>query len=125
MCDCNVGCTDGCSCQRVPDGHIAVVANGFSILEMDLDDEENFLASGNILEVAERNNLWKKDSGRPFNFLQAYGADIKRQGFMITRRQWRIFSLAAPSWADEMSPFTDSKGTFGFGKDGKQPYPFR
>lgn len=44
--------------QRVPKGHVAVVANQFIIRTVDLSDTENFLGSDNLLEVAERAGLW-------------------------------------------------------------------
>lgn len=45
-------------------------------------------------------------------------------GFACTRRVWRVFTLAAPSLLSSFSPYTDGLGTFGFGHDGLQPYPF-
>jgi dipeptidase len=33
-------------------------------------------------------------------------------------------TLAAPSLRPIFSPYTDSFSTFGFGPDGKEPYPF-
>ena len=47
-------------CQKVPEGHVAAVANGFVIKEVDLEDEENFMGSDNLYEVAERAGLWQK-----------------------------------------------------------------
>ena len=41
---------------------------------------------------------------------------------MCTRRVWRVFTLAAPSL--QLSPYTDTFGTFGYGLDGSLPYPF-
>jgi dipeptidase len=43
---------------------------------------------------------------------------------MCTRRVWRVFTLAAPSLVSILSPYTDTFGSFGFGPDGSQPYPF-
>lgn len=110
--------------QRVPDDHIAVVANQFVIGEVDMSDKTNFLGSDNIHEIAIRNKLWDPKSGNPFNFQMTYGTDRHAQGFGCTRRVWRVMTLAAPSLLPIFSAYTDGKGTFGFGKDGKQPYPF-
>lgn len=41
---------------------------------------------------------------------------------MVTRRTWRVFTLAAPSI--QLNPLTDSVGSFGYGPDGKDRYPF-
>ena len=46
--------------QRVPEGHISAVANGFVIKEVDLTDTENFMGSSNLYDVAERAGLWTK-----------------------------------------------------------------
>eukprot|EP01041_Mallomonas_annulata_P009869 gene9869-20534_t len=118
----------GASCiwvaQRVPDGHITAVANQFVIGEIDLTDSTNFLASDNVFEVAIRNNLWRPASGKPFHFASIYGIDKLDQAPACTRRIWRIFTLAAPSLLPLFSPYTDTYGSFGYGTDGTQPYPF-
>jgi dipeptidase len=110
--------------RRVPEDHITAVANQFVITQINLDDKENYMASANIFEVAIRANLWTPESNVPFNFAQVYGAPIKKEGFMVTRRIWRIFTLAAPSLLPILSPYTDDFATFGFGPDGLEPYPF-
>lgn len=108
--------------QRLPDDHITVIANQFIIQEIDLSDPDNFMASANIFEVAERTKLWDSKGDIPFNFLHIYG---KNQGGLSqgsTRRMWRGFTMAAPSLS--ISPFTDNFATFGFGPNLDQPYPF-
>lgn len=108
--------------QRVPDDHITVVPNQFIIREVNLDDHDNYMASANIYDVAIRNNLWKPESGSPFNYLNIYGWDIGSEGYLLTRRTWRVFTLASPNI--QLNPLTDSFGSFGYGPDGKNPYPF-
>ncbi len=114
--------------QRVPDEHITAVANQFVIGNIDFADRQTFLYSDNIVSAAEKNHLWtntsKSGTANPFNFLQVYGLNIKSVGYQCTRRVWRIFTLAAPSLLTIFSPYSDSFGTFGFGADGKSPYPF-
>eukprot|EP00602_Paraphysomonas_sp_CaronLab_P001527 CAMPEP_0185030236 /NCGR_PEP_ID=MMETSP1103-20130426/17058_1 /TAXON_ID=36769 /ORGANISM="Paraphysomonas bandaiensis, Strain Caron Lab Isolate" /LENGTH=696 /DNA_ID=CAMNT_0027565273 /DNA_START=81 /DNA_END=2171 /DNA_ORIENTATION=- len=107
--------------QRVPDDHISALANQFVITEIDVEDTENYLASKNVFEVAIRANLWDPSKG-PFNYLKAYGIDEGAMGHGITRRVWRVFTMADPSLP--LSPFTDAYGSYGFGKDGNKPYPF-
>jgi dipeptidase len=108
--------------QRVPNDHITAVANQFVIGEIDLSDKANYLGSSNLLTIAAANGLWEPST--PFHFAKVYGLDIAGQSMMCTRRIWRIFTLAAPSLLDKLSPFTDSWGTFGYGLDGTEPYPF-
>lgn len=107
--------------QKVPDDHITAVANQFVIGEIDLG-KDDFLGSTNIYSVAERNNLWSASSGVPFHWSRVYGNDRGKSAMGCTRRIWRVFTLAAPSL--QLSPFTDGLATFGFGPDGRQPYPF-
>ena len=108
--------------QRVPDDHITAVANQFVIGQVDLTDKKNFLSSSNMLTIAAANGLW--DTTQPFHFAKAYGQAIYGQSMECTRRVWRVFTLAAPSLLPQFSAFTDSWGTFGFGVELDQPYPF-
>lgn len=79
---------------RIPDDEIAVSANSHRILELDLDDPDNFLASDNIHSLAEEMGWWDSASGKPFRFAYAY-AD--RTSLYSRRREWRALSLLAPS----------------------------
>lgn len=79
---------------RIPDDEIAVSANAHRILEVDLDDPEHYLASENVLTLAQEMGWWDPDSGEPFRFAYAY-AD--RSSMYSRRREWRALSLLAPS----------------------------
>lgn len=79
---------------RIPDDEIAVSANSHRILELDLDDEENYMASDNIHSLAEEMGWWDSGTGEPFQFAYAY-AD--RTSLYSRRREWRALSLLAPS----------------------------
>ncbi len=82
--------------QRVPDDEIGVSANAGRIREIDLADPERFLASANVLSLAEEMGYWSKASGRPFEFCYAYNPD-SRTSLYCRRREWRVLSLLAPS----------------------------
>eukprot|EP01041_Mallomonas_annulata_P004646 gene4647-9217_t len=88
--------------QRVPDDHIAVVANQFIIRYID-PNSNDFMYSSNLWDVAERNGFWKKEDGL-LDFLKTYGP-IQARAVGITRREWRVMSLMAPSL--NLSPYTD------------------
>jgi len=62
--------------------------------------------------------------GIPFNFKHIYGTNRVDEGPLCHRRVWRVFTLAAPSLLATFSPYTDNTASFGFGPDGKDPYPF-
>lgn len=89
--------------QRVPDDHIAAVANQFVIREID-PHSEDFMYSSNIWDVAERQGFWKKSDGK-LDFLKTY-APMRAHSIYSTRRVWRVFTLAAPN--ANISPYTDS-----------------
>jgi len=79
--------------QRVPDGEISVNANASRIRQIDLDDDDYFLASKNVYTVAQDSGWWHPDDGA-FEFCYAYAL---RNSFAARRREWRVLSLAAPS----------------------------
>jgi len=81
--------------QRVPDGHVTVVANAARIGEIDLGQPDRFMASKNVVELARRRGWWDPKQG-PFRFYAAYNPD-GRTSFAATRREWRVLSLLAPS----------------------------
>lgn len=80
--------------QRVPDDHVAVNANASTIKEIDLKDQDHFMASENIYSVAEEAGWWS--DGEPFLFCYAY-APNSRTSLAARRREWRVFDLLAPS----------------------------
>ncbi len=96
-----VGCGADCigavwAAQRIPDGHIGVVANASRIMEIDLDNEDMFMASDNVFSVATENGWWDPGSGKPFMFCYAYDP-AGRRSMAARRREWRVFDLVAPS----------------------------
>ncbi len=80
--------------QRVPDDEISVNANASRILEIDPDDEDYFLVSDNIYEVALDKGWW--DGEEPFRFAYAYAPE-SRTSLASRRREWRVLDLVAPS----------------------------
>jgi dipeptidase len=83
--------------QRLQDTHVVVVANGFVIREMALDDPDRFLASENVLSFAAEMGWW--EPGKPFDFTAAYAAPTPDpvRALYMGRRIWRVFDLVAPS----------------------------
>ncbi len=82
--------------QRVPDDHVGVNANASTIKEINLKNKDYFMASKNIYSVAEEMGFWSKKSGIIFKFNHIY-APHSRKSVAARRREWRIFSLIAPS----------------------------
>ena len=82
--------------QRVPDDHVSVVANSSRIGRLELANADFFLASGNVVQLAEQLGYWDPKAGEPFCFYTAYNPD-GRTSFASTRREWRVLDLLAPS----------------------------
>ncbi|GMI40632.1 hypothetical protein TrCOL_g10016 [Triparma columacea] len=89
--------------QRVPEGHVTVVANGFVIKEFDLTDSDNFLGSDNLYEVAERAGLWTP--GEHMSYLEVFGMNRGHLSTYVNRRMWRVLDMVAPSL--KLSPHSD------------------
>lgn len=89
--------------KRVPDGHVAVVANQFVIRRLVLNDEDNFLFSTNIHEVAARAGLWHREvHGYPLDFTATFALDNGVLSPYSNRRVWRVFTIVAPSLASSL-----------------------
>ena len=81
--------------ERVPDDEVGVSANAGRIRTIDPANKDYFMASGNVLAVAESMGFWSKASGRPFEFCYAFDPD-SRTNLYCRRREWRVLSLLAP-----------------------------
>ncbi|KNC87331.1 hypothetical protein SARC_00572 [Sphaeroforma arctica JP610] len=89
--------------QRVPDNHVAVVANAFTIQEVPyvapeaLDTRaDGFLHSANMYQEARSAGLWKGMEGRDkFSFQRVFGSESKPM-YATVRMQW-IYTNVAPS----------------------------
>lgn len=76
--------------QRIPDDHVGVSANLARIGEIDITDKENFMASENVFDAAQKLGYW--DGKSTFKFWKAYSKD---KPFSI--REWFVLSSVAPS----------------------------
>ncbi|CAD7923202.1 unnamed protein product [Amoebophrya sp. A25] len=103
--------------QRVPDGHVAPVANHFVIHHVDCDDSANFLCGENLFSTAKKRNLW--DGKTTFDFERIYSPDprlyLPRGSIAIpyynTQRVFRVYELLAPSLK---FPLTNDTRTYPF-----------
>ncbi len=78
--------------QRVPDGQVSCSANRSRIGSVDLANSDEFLASPNVLTLAEELGLWSP--GTPFVWYDVYGVPGNRENSL---REWRALSAVAPS----------------------------
>jgi len=101
--------------QRVPTDHVVAIGNAFSIRKMNLSDNEHFLFSPGVANLAKEMGWWsaaEESSPDTFDFFGSYGylptADKQLDPIMAQamdnklsyysgRRMWRIFNLLSPS----------------------------
>jgi dipeptidase len=84
--------------QRVKDQEIAVVANMFTIRDVDLTDTQgqHFLYSDSMVSIALEKGWWKESDGA-FDFTRIYSyGEYYAQGYS-SNRMWRAMDLLAPS----------------------------
>jgi dipeptidase len=81
--------------KRVPDTDMTVVANMFTIREVDFNDKDNYILSPNLIDAAKEHGWWKE--GEPFDFTKMYSAGEYAHKYYSGRRMWGGFRLAAPS----------------------------
>jgi len=80
--------------RRVPDDKVFVGANRSRLGVLDFDDPDT-LVSTNITAWPEQLGLWSE--GEEFNFTDIFNPTPYGYMFYASRREWRAFSLIAPS----------------------------
>lgn len=90
---------------RIPDDHVGVSANIPRIAELNLDDPDHYMASDNVISLAQEMGWYDPAAGEPFKWWKAYSG---RKPFSM--REFFILSTMAPSLnldmnADEL-PFS-------------------
>jgi dipeptidase len=74
--------------QRVPDDEVAIIANTYSVHEVNLSDEDHFLASESLIDYAVSRGWYNPDEKQPFDFAAAFAdpeAALDSSNFC---RQW-------------------------------------
>lgn len=82
--------------RRVPDGDVSVSANRSRIGKLQLDDTENYMASENVISLAEKMGWYEPEKSQSFRFNDVY--DPIGEGYYryTRRREWRVLSLLSP-----------------------------
>jgi dipeptidase len=62
--------------QRVDDNEVAMVANTYTIRQIDLSNKDKFLSSGNIIEYAQSRGWYKPERDGPFDFAVVYANPV-------------------------------------------------
>jgi dipeptidase len=89
--------------KRVPEDHVAVIANSIIIGDIDFDDEENFLVSKNLPTTLKNFGLYNTQKGQ-LNYAQTVRASLQNLSWYDTLRRWRIYTRIAPSGLSEWEP---------------------
>jgi len=87
-----VGCGKYWGAQRVPDDEVAFVPNYISIREMDLEDDDNFLACPNLVQHAIDEGWYDPTSG-PFDFAKVYNTEDTQTSLGNKLRHWGALRL--------------------------------
>ena len=73
--------------QRVADDQVAMIANTYTIREVDLSDTANFLGSKDILEYARSRGWYNPQTDDAFDFASAYANPISARSLSNLGRQ--------------------------------------
>ena len=74
--------------RRVPDDEVAMVANTYTIREVDLEDRENCLASSDIVSYAKSRGWYDPQGAGTFDFAAAYANPAAASNPNNSGRQW-------------------------------------
>ncbi len=74
--------------QRVGDERIAMVANTYTVRQVDLSDTNNFLASDDIIEYAVKRGWYDPKENKPFDFAAVYANPRAASNPSNSGRQW-------------------------------------
>ena len=93
--------------QRVPDNHVMILPNNYTIEEIDLDDTENFMGSPDIIDYAITKGWYDPEKDGDFNFRNAYAAENSLSHPGNTSRAWGAYHMFnMPFGIDDPFPFS-------------------
>lgn len=81
--------------QRVPDDQVAFIPNYYTIKEIDLTDNENFLASKDLIPYAQRRGWYNQNTDGKFNFAKVYSSERNLTSMANIGRMWIGVGLLA------------------------------
>ncbi|NIP27051.1 MAG: hypothetical protein GWN67_29015 [Phycisphaerae bacterium] len=94
--------------QRVGNDKVAMVANTYTVHQVDLSDRDNFLASKDIIKYAVSRGWYKPEEDGPFDFARAYANPKSASSLSNFGRQWSGLSyiIAEPIPIGSNLPFS-------------------
>lgn len=93
--------------QRIPDDHAAVIANCYTIGNINLGDTKNFLGSKDIIRYAVKRGWYTPEKDGEFHFAKTYAAPETTRDNQNSLRLWRGINLLSKKKykIDEPLPF--------------------
>lgn len=82
--------------QRLPEDHVAVVANYMIIRRVDPDDSDNFMVSTHLFERLKQLGLYDGPVAE-FDWQRVMGGTLRNLQMYDLLRRWRVYSRIAPS----------------------------
>ena len=79
--------------QRIPDEHVAIIPNYYTIQDIDLTDTLNYLGSIDIIDYAIQKGWHNPESGKEFNFRLAYGKPSSINSIRNIAREWSAINI--------------------------------
>lgn len=94
--------------QRVPDDHVMVIPNYYTIEKIDLADTNNYLGAADLIDYARRQDWYNPHKDGDFNFCQIYSDPGNLEAVSNVRRMWRGVNLLAEKQykMDDTFPFS-------------------
>jgi len=79
--------------QRVPDDHVAIIPNYYTITNVDLSDSLNFYGSADLIEYAKKKKWYNPDKDGDFNFREVYSdpKNLENMGNLV--RHWSAINI--------------------------------
>lgn len=94
--------------QRIPDDHVAIIPNFYTITHINLKDTANFLGTPDIYEYAIQQGWYDPNKDVEFNFRDIYSRDYVLEDSSNIARMWRGLNLLSDEKFrfDEPFPFS-------------------
>jgi len=91
--------------QRIPDDHIAIIPNYYTITSVDLSDSINFYGSSDLIEYAKKRRWYNSKKDGEFNFRLAYGDEGSLGNMGNIVRHWSAVNLVSNEQLDVQVSF--------------------
>ena len=91
--------------QRVPDDHVAVIPNAYTITRIDMSDKQNFLGSPDLIAHATESGWYSPQPGTEFDFAAAYSRVHLPKSRGNYLRQRRAISLLSKDRFNPSEPY--------------------